>query len=240
LHNPYEDSDGQKQRSEEYFPVLDTLDNGNAILIFESSKSGSIKDTLITARGKWEERWRRLPFYVAYDHSIPNDDEEMAVLCARTILSDIWRAVADSWQSFLHKSRGHVEILEARMYERPADESRADEIWKDTSTWLRCERLAYFHQGLIEEISDHLKDLSDDPGPEESWLAPNVNDFLRINNLIQEDLVKPTSNLSDLLYKSIGIRDSRHSLELSYSSKSAFRSDIECSILTTKLCGASV
>jgi hypothetical protein len=39
-------------------------------------------------------------------------------------------------------------------------------------------------------------------------------------NLITEDLTKPTESLISLLYQSVSIRDSRHSLELGVSSAS--------------------
>ena len=65
IENPYQERP-ETQDPHEYVPHLDTLDNGNTIIIFENSESGSINDTLITARQEWESRWRRLPFYLAY------------------------------------------------------------------------------------------------------------------------------------------------------------------------------
>ena len=64
IENPYKERP-ETQDPHEYVPHLDTLDNGNTIIIFENSESGSINDTLITARQEWESRWRRLPFYLA-------------------------------------------------------------------------------------------------------------------------------------------------------------------------------
>jgi hypothetical protein len=40
--------------SPEDVPRLRSLDNGNTIIIFESSHTGSIQDTLIGARQQWE------------------------------------------------------------------------------------------------------------------------------------------------------------------------------------------
>ena len=75
IENPYKERP-ETEDQHEYVPHLDTLDNGNTIIIFENSESGSINDTLITARQEWESRWRRLPFYLAYEShdSITNDD----------------------------------------------------------------------------------------------------------------------------------------------------------------------
>ena len=68
--NPYEKSKNL---------TVDTLDNGNTIIVFENSQSSSIEDTVIAARQQWESRWRRLPFYLAYEsHDISNDDRMAA------------------------------------------------------------------------------------------------------------------------------------------------------------------
>ena len=55
IRNPY--INGQtKQNSNQYVPNLESLDNGNTIIIFENSQSGSIGDTLVAARQQWESR----------------------------------------------------------------------------------------------------------------------------------------------------------------------------------------
>ena len=62
----------------------------------------------------------------------------------------------------------------------------------------------------------NLHELSSDQ-TEDNWLESSNADMGRISDLIQEDLVKPTANLADLMYKSVEIRDSRHGLQLNTS-----------------------
>jgi hypothetical protein len=62
----------------------------------------------------------------------------------------------------------------------------------------------------------------DDVDTEDNWLEDSPGDFERLTNLITEDLTKPTESLISLLYQSVSIRDSRHSLELGVSSTSPF------------------
>ena len=66
IENPYREVKNETD-THKYVPDLHSLDNGNTIIIFENSQSGSIDDTLIAARQQWESRWRRLPFYLAYE-----------------------------------------------------------------------------------------------------------------------------------------------------------------------------
>ena len=98
----------------------------------------------------------------------------------------------------------------------PADESRAPELWTNSSQWLKVERLISIHSNVAKEMQLNLHDLSIDQNDEE-WLESSNADMERISALIQEDLVKPTSSLADLMYKSVEIRDSRHGLQLNTS-----------------------
>ncbi|KAL8721748.1 MAG: hypothetical protein Q9225_001646 [Loekoesia sp. 1 TL-2023] len=216
IKNPYE-AGSEKNDPHEYIPRLESLDNGNTIIIFESSCSGSIDDTMIAARNQWESRWRRLPFYLAYEsHDISNDDR-MALECMKIILADIWKSVFESWDSLIELSNIHVDCLQDRIYEQPADESRAPELWTNASNWLKVERLVTIHSNVIKEMQNNLRELDSEPTAEDNWLENGPSDMERISVLVQEDLVKPTDSLNDLMYKSVEIRDSRHSLQLNTS-----------------------
>lgn len=130
------------------------------------------------------------------------------------ILNDVFKALSTSWEKYLHKSAAHVSILEDKIYEQPADESRAPELWLNSSTWLKVERLVYTHQDVVKEVKVYLNSLFDTDPPHGEWLGSTLEDYERIEHLVQEDLVKPTQSLNDLMYKSVEIRDSRHSLQL--------------------------
>lgn len=200
-----------------YVPRLDSLDNGSVIIIFENSQSGSIYDTLIAAREYWESRWRRLPFYLAYEGGDASNDDGMALECTKIVLQDVWKSVSGNWEDFLDVCGTHVSILEDKIYDGPADESRAPELWTNSSMWLKVERLAAAHLAIAKEMQTNLHELTGEQASAENWLEATPSDMEKIKELVQDALVKPTANLSDLMYKSVGIRDSRHSLQLSTS-----------------------
>ena len=187
-------------------------------MIFENAQNHSINDTLIAAREKWESRWRRLPFHLSYESDEAADDQQLALQCMKFIVKDVWRANSENWEKFLDIAGTHVAILEDRIYDFPADESQADGIWRNSNNWLKTERTMFQHLDTLREVQNSLKDIADDPSSSENaWLETNEADYERLATQVQEDLVKPTDSLSDLMYKSVGIRDSRHSLQLSYS-----------------------
>ncbi|MCJ1382061.1 hypothetical protein MMC17_005173 [Xylographa soralifera] len=218
IRNPYKQISGTGGASynldQYHLPRLEDLDNGSAILLFEESNSGSIEDTIIASRRKMESRWRRLPFYLAFESQESMEDDQMAVQCTKMIMQDIWKATADAWEEFLDVAGGHVGILEDRIYENPADESLAPLLWTNSDMWLSVERLMLIHKNVLRECQANLRELAD---RFDTWLENTTGDFERINNLIQEDLIKPTAGLADLMYKSVGIRDARHAVELSIS-----------------------
>lgn len=217
------------------------LDNGNVIIIFDNSSSGNIDDTLIPARRDLECRWRRLPFHLAFESRDPveDDDAKLALNCSKAILSDIFKSVVMTWDAFLDHAVTHMTILEDKVYERPDDESRAPELWANSSAWLKVEKLVNVHGSVMHEMKTRLHELTgilhpsmgsafkkqanrmiDDVDTEDNWLEDSPGDFERLTNLITEDLTKPTESLISLLYQSVSIRDSRHSLELGVSSTS--------------------
>jgi hypothetical protein len=204
----------KKGRTLSYIPRLESLDNGNAIIIFENSHTGSIEDTVIEARQEWESRWRRLPFYLAYEsHDVSNDDK-MAIQCMKIILQDVLKGIVTKWDSLLDVAVNHVSILEDKIYEQPADETRAPELWTNSSNWLKIEKLMFIHIDIVKDMRARLRELVEDVDTEDNWLEDIPGDFARLSNLVEEDLTKPTAALSSLMYQSVSIRDSRHSLQL--------------------------
>ncbi|PGH10468.1 hypothetical protein AJ80_07511 [Polytolypa hystricis UAMH7299] len=220
IRNPYfiDPKAVHKDSKNEYIPRLNTLDNGNAILIFDNSHSGSIEDTLIAARQTWEARWRRLPFFLAFEsRDLVANDDQLAFQCSRIILEDIFKAAVVAWDVFLDLAFDHVSILEDKIYEQPANETRAPELWTNSSLWLKVEKLMFVHIDVVKEMKTRLGEMTDDMETDDTWLDNVPSDYDRLSNLITEDLIKPTENLIKLLYQSVSIRDSRDSIQLGVS-----------------------
>jgi hypothetical protein len=56
----------------------------------------------------------------------------------------------------------------------------------------------YIHCDIVKEMRSHLKELLDDDEPGE-WFESTLEEFDKLSNTIQEDLIKPTAALSDLV-----------------------------------------
>ena len=83
--------------------------------------------------------------------------------------------------------------------------------------WLKVERLVAIHEAVVKEMQQNLKEFISEDDVEDAWLEAIPADMEKVSDLTEENLTKPTANLADLMYKSVGIRDSRHSLQLNTS-----------------------
>nr|POE93565.1 hypothetical protein CFP56_19577 [Quercus suber] len=202
---------------------LEDMDNTNTVIVFETSASMLLEDCLVQPRNQFESRWRRLSFYLKREEAL--NDSRLAAQCTNLILSDIFHGLTFMWEDFLSIATDHVNILEDKIYENPADESRAPELWVNQAAWLKVDKIMWIHQDLVKETQNHLRELADayhedddrSENPSIEWLLSTPAEYERISHSIQEDLVQPTVNLNDLMYKSVGIRDSRQSLQLGLS-----------------------
>ena len=217
LKKHYGNVDANEQR-DKYIPKLRSLDNGSTIILFENSQSGSVKDTLIGARQELESKWRRLTFYLPRHSAAAKNDDSLAIECMDLILGDVFRALSASWSRFFTACETHVSILEDKIYESPADESRADELWGDSASWLKVERLLYLHADMARDVRAQLKVLANgDPKEDAQWLGTAPEELMKYAEQWERDIMIPTTALSELMYRSVGIRDARHSLELGLS-----------------------
>jgi hypothetical protein len=69
---------------------------------------------------------------------------------------------------FLSVSFGHCGDLisiadqtkEEKIYENPADESRAPELWTNQNIWLKVEKLLYVQKEAFTTLRQYLRELS--------------------------------------------------------------------------------
>ena len=187
----------EREREWECLPLMESMDNNSTIIIFEASHTGSAEDTLIGARREMETRWRRLMRLLPREN-IPNEDL-ITVELMNIVLKDVLKGLQQSWAKLIGKCDEHVNILEDKIYESPADESRAPELWTNSALWLKVEKLISLHMSTIGEIQNNMRELADDVEPHEGWLHHTPEEFKSVETMVQEQLVKPTANLSDLV-----------------------------------------
>ena len=79
----------------------------------------------------------------------------------KIVLQDVWKSITQNWEDFLDVCNSHISVLEDNIYKQPADESRAPELWTNSSMWLKVERLISIHVAVVKEIQLNLRELTD-------------------------------------------------------------------------------
>ncbi|MCJ1269706.1 hypothetical protein MMC22_009598 [Lobaria immixta] len=144
-------------------------------------------------------------------------------------LNSMFRHLADQWTNLLEIAISHNRHLEDDIYMQPDSDSPARKLWMASKNWLTVERLLHAHTRVIREVEGSVIGILRN-GPQQypdlhrqihatspfslQWNFPVLE---RWSNLVQDDLLKPTANLLDMMYKSVAIRDARLSLNLNAS-----------------------
>ena len=204
----------------EALPLIESMDNNSTIIVFEAAHTGYPEDTLIQARAEVETRWRQLMQLLPRE-DIPHE-EVITVELMNIVIKDVFKALQASWDKLLAKCDEHVNILEEKIYENPADESRAPELWINSALWLKVEKLISLQISTIGEVQNNLTELADDVDPHEEWLHHTPDEFRSVETMVQEQLVKTTANLSDLVSNSLIFFDGRADKFCRCTSLSAF------------------
>ncbi|KAJ6258921.1 hypothetical protein Dda_5816 [Drechslerella dactyloides] len=216
-------SDDRRRKAVELF------DPGSTIVVIDNSESLSIEDTIVPAHGEIERIWRG-PGTSYYEIGTEEEANELTASGSpntkfardfvQRIVETIYNSVADCWEAVLDVAWDHESILQDSIYEHPADESRAPELFKNSETWLKFSKLMSYHLECIGDVQEYVGDFRDEDESNDSdtavytWLRSVEQTFLRLNGYIEEDLIKQTDKLTDLMYKTVGIRDSQDSLRL--------------------------
>jgi hypothetical protein len=104
------------------------------------------------------------------------------------------------------------------VYDSPSEESHISELWKNRVQWLKVDRMLSIHVDIVNKMRSHLHELArGDLVGEQPWLGTVPDEIELLAMQWKRDIIEPTSGLSELMYKLVGIRDARHSLQLGLS-----------------------
>lgn len=199
----------------------------NTIVILDSMRKNPTSEELLDGLIPWTS--------LMYNADVEDPLVGNPVLIAAIRL--IFDAVAAKWSDYILSWLNYVAALEERIYIRPADDKYSPLLWESSKRLQQAERLLKFHVLLIENVQHELTDITGPNTMEPDWLRQNLKEFSRLSSEVEESLRKPVAQMVDLvnhqiadylhsiwidifsvqMYKSIGIRDARQSLELNTS-----------------------
>jgi hypothetical protein len=108
-----------------------------------------------------------------------------------SVLAHTFRSLTVSWENLLLKLRDHFSLIEEKVYENPADGSRAPELWINAALRLRIQKLLSLQVATLRSIQGSLKELSLE---DFEYLREATSQLSRIPDLLKEELINPTTN----------------------------------------------
>lgn len=104
------------------------------------------------------------------------------------------------------------------VYDNPTDESKATELWKTSAAWMTMGRLMHTQRNVAQAMWSHFEELAPTTVEE---LSCNFDDvpaaYEKVFDGWERNVVKRTDALSELMYRTVGFRDSRDSLQFGVS-----------------------
>ncbi|CCX31522.1 Similar to CorA-like Mg2+ transporter family protein [Coccidioides posadasii C735 delta SOWgp]; acc. no. XP_003066511 [Pyronema omphalodes CBS 100304] len=156
---------------------------------------------------------------------LPASGNDDAATITSLIIRHVWKEIGANWSSILQLSEQHLDILQDQFYDAPTDEQHAVTLWKNTAQWSKMKKLVNSHSecalGLERELLyiSNWMESGNSIDQVRSILGVVQNRLEKLEKKIKEDLIVRTGYLSDLMYRIVGIRDTRESIELSNSMK---------------------
>ncbi|KAF2402141.1 hypothetical protein EJ06DRAFT_580467 [Trichodelitschia bisporula] len=176
----------------------------STIIILDTAHTHDPQDTLIYPSSGIESSWRDLP---------PSSPSSLRLAALNDVLSSVFTALSRSWKFLLERCEEHVSILEDNIYARPADDSRDTELWTNVALWLKLSKLLVRQIDALSTLQGSLTIIA----PEFVWLPTAPASLSSLAAQIDKALTQPTAGLTEVMYKSVSIRDARAALELNTS-----------------------
>ena len=192
----------------------------NSVVILDSTHKGIPNHDLLLGKAYWQDGLDE------YDL----DNESLGATLVYTAIRSVFEAVAGKWSDFIFSMSQHIITLEEEIYKQPANDERALVLWNVSKQLMKL------HILLIENVQAELWTITIRRCRfKPKWLGQSLKDYRRLSSEVEETLKKPVAQMVDLvsfccpifaslivkhpswIYKSVSIRDARHSLELNTS-----------------------
>ncbi len=160
----------------------------NPILIYENSHDDC--EEIIQGQGLLDLEWKA-----------SNTDKESDAALVRTmehILLHIFTKVLRAWRKQLALLSIQHGQLEDRVYDQPSDDSHATELWAMSKYLWSMAKLVNRHSNLIEDVQEHFNQFAERSN-DHDWLDDILRDFRQASVTIQDDFIRPTEHMIDLV-----------------------------------------
>jgi hypothetical protein len=161
----------------------------NTILIYENSHDDC--EEIIQGAELLDLEWKAT--------SLKEGDPDTALIkTMEHILLHVFTKVLRAWRKQLALLSIQHAQLEDRVYGQPSDDSHATELWAMSKYLWGMAKLVNRHSNLIEDVQENFNQFAERIG-DYDWLDDILRDFRQASITIQEDFIRPTEHMIDLV-----------------------------------------
>ena len=131
------------------------------------------------------------------------------------LLDTIFDGLKRTWEDYLYHMTVQVTHLQNLIYRDPANDALSSSLWDIAKQLTQAQRLLQLHLLLAQNIQLDILPSLDLPNP--SGIQILLHELHRTETLLRSAIELPVTQMVDLMYKSISIRDARSSLQLNLS-----------------------
>ena len=161
----------------------------NTILIYEKSHDDC--EEIIQGPALLDLEWK-------VGTTKEGDPDAALIKTMEHILLHVFTKVLRAWRKQLALLSIQHAQLEDRVYGQPSDDSHATELWGMSKYLWGMAKLVNRHSNLIEDVQENFNQFAERSG-EHDWLDDIVRDFRQASITIQEDFIRPTEHMIDLV-----------------------------------------
>jgi hypothetical protein len=161
----------------------------NTILIYENSHDDC--EEIIQGPALLDLEWKA--------GTTKDGDPDVALIrTMEHVLLHVFTKVLRAWRKQLALLSIQHAQLEDRVYGQPSDDSHATELWAMSKYLWGMAKLVNRHSNLIEDVQENFNQFAE-RSEEHDWLDDVLRDFRQASITIQEDFIRPTEHMIDLV-----------------------------------------
>jgi hypothetical protein len=168
----------------------------NTILIYENSHDDC--EEIIHGQGLLDVEWKTTT--TTTTNSQTADADAALIRTMEHILLHVFGKILRAWRKQLGLLSLQHAQLEDRVYGQPADDSPAPELWAMSKHLWSLTKLVNRHANLVEDVQENFNQFAERRAHEPlDWLHEIARDFRQASITIQDDFIRPTEHMIDLV-----------------------------------------
>jgi hypothetical protein len=140
-----------------------------------------------------------------------------AIELVKTVTENVCDKLTEHLSKNVHSYRNCQAQLAEKVYQNPGDEKLPNKLWAFSRAFQNAGKVVKSLEALVSDLEDEFQRQLGRELFSEPFLAKFQQNLRQMKVDIKDDLQRPIAEITDYVYKSVSIRDTRNSYELNTS-----------------------